>query len=83
MKYKKPKIVAEIGCNHAGSLDLAKKLIDVIAEKTIEYLSGQIDAGAEVIQLFDSWSGMLNETQYDEFVINPTIKISSLNSIKL
>ncbi|MDP4708597.1 MAG: uroporphyrinogen decarboxylase [Rickettsiaceae bacterium] len=57
--------------------ETAKKLIDVIAEKTIEYLSGQIDAGAEVIQLFDSWSGMLNETQYDEFVINPTIKIVS------
>ena len=57
--------------------ETAKKLINYIAEKTIEYLSGQIDAGAEVVQLFDSWSGVLNESQYDEFVINPTIKIVS------
>ena len=57
--------------------DLAKKLIDLITEKTIEYLSGQIEAGAEVIQLFDSWSGMLGGIQYDDFVISPTRKIVS------
>lgn len=57
--------------------DTAKKLINFITEKTITYLSGQIDAGAEIIQLFDSWSGMLNGYQYEEFVINPTIKIVS------
>lgn len=56
---------------------VAKKLIDIISEKTIEYLSGQIEAGADVIQLFDSWSGVLNGSQYDDFVINPTIKIVS------
>jgi len=55
--------------------ETARKLIDIITEKTIEYLSGQIDAGAEVIQLFDSWSGVLNDVQYDDFVIKPTIKI--------
>ena len=60
--------------------ETAKKLIDFIVEKTIEYLSGQIDAGAEVIQLFDSWSGVLNGAQYDDFVINPTIKI--VNALK-
>lgn len=59
--------------------DIAKKLIDLITEKTTEYLSGQIDAGAEVVQLFDSWSGMLNGVQYDNFVIEPTrIIISNL-----
>lgn len=56
---------------------VAKKLIGVITEKTIEYLSGQIDAGAEIIQLFDSWSGVLNGSQYDDFVIKPTIEIVS------
>ena len=59
--------------------DIAKKLTDLITEKTTEYLFGQIDAGAEVIQLFDSWSGMLNGVQYDNFVIEPTsIIISNL-----
>jgi uroporphyrinogen decarboxylase len=53
----------------------AKKLIDILTEKTIEYLSNQIIAGAEIIQLFDSWSGVLNEDLYEDFVINPTKKI--------
>ena len=41
MKYKKPKIVAEIGCNHAGNLDLAKKLIDVAAISGASYAKFQ------------------------------------------
>jgi uroporphyrinogen decarboxylase len=55
----------------------AEKLIDIIAEKTIEYLSGQIEAGADVVQLFDSWSGVLNGDLYEKFVIRPTVKITS------
>lgn len=54
---------------------LAKSLIDIITEKTIEYLSGQIKAGAQIIQLFDSWSGMLNGIYYEDFVLEPTKKI--------
>jgi len=53
----------------------AQKLIEIITEKTIEYLSNQILAGADIIQLFDSWSGILNEKLYDDFVIKPTKKI--------
>ncbi len=55
----------------------AKKLIDILTEKTTEYLSNQIIAGAEIIQLFDSWSGILNEDLYEDFVIKPTKKIVS------
>lgn len=55
----------------------AEKLIDIIAEKTIEYLSGQVEAGADVVQLFDSWSGVLNGDLYEKFVIKPTVKITS------
>ncbi|GAB4162452.1 MAG: uroporphyrinogen decarboxylase [Rickettsiaceae bacterium] len=57
--------------------EAANKLIEIITEKTIEYLSGQIVAGAEIIQLFDSWSGVLNGNLYDDFVIAPTRKIVS------
>lgn len=53
----------------------ALKLFDIISEKTVEYLSGQIEAGAEIIQLFDSWSGVLNGSDYEEFIIKPTKKI--------
>lgn len=55
----------------------AKKLINILTEKTIEYLSNQILAGADIIQLFDSWSGVLNHDLYDDFVIEPTKKIIS------
>ena len=41
---------------------------------------GQIDAGVDVIQLFDSWSGVLSGEEYDDFVVKPTKKI--VNSIK-
>tara|TARA_B100000678_G_scaffold23723_2_gene18052 strand:+ start:865 stop:1896 length:1032 start_codon:yes stop_codon:yes gene_type:complete len=50
-------------------------LIDAIASHTTEYLIGQIDAGAEAVQLFDSWSGSLPSGEFDEWVIAPTRRI--------
>jgi len=57
---------------------LALQLIDIITEKTIEYLLGQINAGVDIIQLFDSWAGVLSGGEYEDFVIKPTKKIVSL-----
>lgn len=57
--------------------ELSIKLIDVIADNTIMHLAGQIEAGCDVVQLFDSWAGMLGEEEYAEFVIAPTKKIVS------
>lgn len=54
-----------------------QKLIDIVVEASCVYLSGQIRAGAEVIQLFDSWSGLLNEQEFQRWVIEPTIKIAA------
>lgn len=50
-------------------------IIDAIAELTIEYLIGQIDAGAEAVQLFDSWAGSLAPDQFEQWVIAPNAKI--------
>ena len=50
-------------------------LIDLLAEATIEYLTGQIEAGAEVVQLFDSWAGILPEPAFVRLVIEPTGRI--------
>jgi uroporphyrinogen decarboxylase len=47
------------------------KLIDIIIKQTLPYLEGQIDAGANVIQLFDSWAGILDYKEYKEFVEKP------------
>src|SRR4051794_13455856 len=52
-------------------------LIDLIAEATIVYLSKQIEAGAEAVQLFDSWAGVLPERQFAEWVIAPTRRIAA------
>lgn len=50
-------------------------LIDLLVEATIDYLSAQIDAGAEIVQLFDSWAGVLAESEYRRWVIAPTQRI--------
>lgn len=50
-------------------------IIARIEEVTLEYLSGQIEAGAAVIQLFDSWSGSLSPAQFEQWVIAPTSRL--------
>ncbi|MDH2326450.1 uroporphyrinogen decarboxylase [Cereibacter sp. SYSU M97828] len=46
-------------------------LIDRVTEATVEYLSAQVDAGAEVIKLFDSWAGSLKGADFDDFARAP------------
>ena len=50
-------------------------ILDAIVGETIEYLSGQIDAGAEAAQLFDSWAGSLAPDEYERLVIAPNARI--------
>ncbi|CAN5335435.1 uroporphyrinogen decarboxylase [soil metagenome] len=48
---------------------LAHKLLEKITLSTISYLKAQIEAGADMIQLFDSWAGVLSPDQYREFAL--------------
>ena len=50
-------------------------LIDRITDGTIEYLSAQVDAGAEVIKLFDSWAGSLKGQDFTDFATKPAARI--------
>ena len=50
-------------------------LIDKIVAVTVDYLSGQIEAGAQAVQLFDSWAGTLSPAQFERWVIAPTADI--------
>lgn len=50
-------------------------LIDKITIATISYLKGQIQAGAEIIQIFDSWAGVAGGGLFDQYVLQPTQKI--------
>tara|TARA_R110000782_G_scaffold268689_1_gene365532 strand:+ start:64181 stop:65233 length:1053 start_codon:yes stop_codon:yes gene_type:complete len=46
-------------------------IIDAIVDATVPYLIGQIDAGVDAVQLFDSWAGSLSPAQFDRWVIAP------------
>ena len=48
---------------------LADTLLDKITQSTITYLKGQIAAGADMVQIFDSWAGVLPADHYTEFSI--------------
>lgn len=47
-------------------------LIKLLTDATIEYLIRQIEAGAEVIKIFDSWAGSLKAKQFSNYVVEPT-----------
>lgn len=50
-------------------------LVDRIVDLTVDYLAGQIAAGVEAVQLFDSWSGSLSPRQFEDWVIAPNARI--------
>ncbi len=50
-------------------------LIDAIVTATVDYLSGQIVAGVDAVQLFDSWAGSLSPAQFEQWVITPNARI--------
>ena len=62
--------------------DSFEMLINLLTEATILYLSKQIDAGAEVIKIFDSWAGSLKEEDFVKYAIEPVKKIiTALNKL--
>ena len=54
-----------------------QRIIDAIVKNSITYLRGQIDAGAEAVQLFDSWAGSLAPDQFERWVIEPNAAITA------
>jgi uroporphyrinogen decarboxylase len=50
-------------------------LIETIEQVTFTYLRGQIEAGAEAVQLFDSWAGSLAPSEFERWVIAPTARL--------
>lgn len=50
-------------------------LIDMLADVSAEYLIRQIDAGADAVQIFDSWSGVLDELSFDRWCVKPVARM--------
>ena len=59
----------------AENRPLFEALLARITEATIEYLSRQIDAGAEVVKIFDSWAGSLKGNDFQRYAVSPAAQI--------
>lgn len=59
----------------AEDRDTFDALIERLTLATIEYLSMQIEAGAEVVKLFDSWAGSLKGAEFQRYALEPTARI--------
>jgi uroporphyrinogen decarboxylase len=58
-----------------GAPDSFQQLIDLLVESTIDYLSAQVEAGAEALQLFDSWAGVLSQPELERWSLVPLRRI--------
>lgn len=47
------------------------RLLDILADMSADYLVSQIDAGADAVQIFDSWAGVLGEVEFERFAVRP------------
>lgn len=51
------------------------RLLDLLADVTIDYLLGQVEAGAQALQLFDTWGGLLSAERWTRLAMPPTVRI--------
>jgi uroporphyrinogen decarboxylase len=51
------------------------QLIDILVAASVEYLSGQLRAGADAVQIFDTWAGVLPPAEFERWCIAPTRRI--------
>lgn len=61
----------------AENRPLFEALIDRLTDSTIDYLSEQVKAGAEVVKLFDSWAGSLEGEDFRRYAVEPARRITS------
>jgi uroporphyrinogen decarboxylase len=55
--------------------DAFARIIDVLVENSIHYLAGQLAAGADVLQIFDTWAGILPPREFQRWSVQPTRRI--------
>ncbi|MHC2299808.1 uroporphyrinogen decarboxylase [Rhizobium mongolense] len=52
-----------------------ERLLTLLADISAEYLVTQIDAGADAVQIFDSWAGVLGEKEFEAFAVKPVARM--------
>lgn len=55
--------------------DLFEQLLNTVADHSADYLCRQIEEGADVVQIFDSWSGVLDEASFERWCVKPVARI--------
>lgn len=60
--------------------DVFGRLLDFLADVSADYLVAQIDAGADAVQIFDSWAGVLGEAEFEAFAVRPVRRM--IDSVK-
>ncbi len=61
--------------NFYDDKSLIKKLLKVLNKFLKIHIKNQIDGGAEIIQIFDSWAGLLDKKKFSEYIFNPTLDL--------
>jgi uroporphyrinogen decarboxylase len=51
------------------------RLIDRVVQASVDYLIGQLRAGADAVQIFDTWSGVLSPEEFERWCVGPTAQI--------
>jgi len=54
-----------------------RALLDILGDCVAQHLAAQLDAGADAVQIFDSWAGGLSDTEVDDWVIAPAARITA------
>ncbi|MEJ1159710.1 uroporphyrinogen decarboxylase [Prosthecomicrobium sp. N25] len=52
-----------------------QRLMDLLVEASVRYLARQIEAGADAVQIFDSWAGVLDDLEFGRWVVEPNRRI--------
>ncbi len=55
--------------------DVFDALMDKVTEMDLAYLNAQVEAGAQAIQIFDTWGGILSPADYDRYVLPYTTRL--------
>ncbi|WP_019170889.1 uroporphyrinogen decarboxylase [Pseudaminobacter salicylatoxidans] len=57
------------------NLEAMERLLSILADYSAQYLIRQIEQGADTVQIFDSWAGILDEASFDAFCVKPVAEI--------
>ena len=73
LNKQSPKI--KLNENFFKDFSIIEKTLKIIDKFLKIHIKNQIDSGAEIIQIFDSWAGLLEDKDYDFYIYNPTCSL--------